>query len=299
VGPLRALIVVAALAGPASGTPPPRGERAPRPRATDVVIEPAELRAGSASFRVAPGVAAARDGAAVTLLGPVAVTGLLDRRALGARVCREVDARDPASGKTVGRLRPGALVGGRATRSVGALVEPPAPLRGRLLVEPDAAGVADCELVLPVPENALLSATARVPLARRPDGSALLTLEPGARVEPLAAPEGGWQRVRTYGAVAVEGWVPAGRLGPDQGPPPGPTRGLAPTHEALVDTPLFADAGGRRAIGRLRGGALVSVGVEKEGPRVKVMTHGDVVGEAWTALDQLRPLEASVWAEGR
>jgi len=47
----------------------------------------------------------------------------------------------------------------------------------------------------------------------------------------------------------------------------------------------------------LRGGTLVSVGVEVAGPRVKVMTYGDVVGELWVPSAALRPLEREIWNE--
>jgi hypothetical protein len=39
------------------------------------------------------------------------------------------------------------------------------------------------------------------------------------------------------------------------------------------------------------------MGVEVSGPRIKVMTHGEVVAELWATQAMLRPLEASVWAE--
>ena len=292
---MRALILVAILGATAQGTPLPRGERAPRPKATHVVVQAADLQAQGATLRVAPGVAVARTGTGVTLLGPVEIRGRLPAGALGARICREAELRDPR-GAVVGRAAPGALV-----RSSGAgRIEPAPPLHGHLLVDAAAAGTDACSPVLPVPENALLQVSARTPLAASPRGPARLTLDPGARVEPTAPPDAaGWQPVRTYGAVTVEGWLPAARLAPDAAPEPAPSRGLAPTHEALTDTPVFADGEGRKTIGLLRGGALVSVGVEKSGPRVKVMTHGDVVGEIWAPLDALRPLEASVWAEGR
>jgi hypothetical protein len=292
---VRALIVLLVLTSLAGATPLPRGERAPRPRATHIVVVAADLVAQGATFRVAPGVAVARAASGVTLLGPVEIRGRIDAAALGARICRETELRD-AAGTVVGRALPGALV----RTAGGGRIEPVAPLHGRLAVDAAAAGAADCSLVLPQPENALLEATTRTPLAAAPRGPARLTLEAGARVEPTAAPDAaGWQPVRTYGALAVDGWLPAARLAPARDPAPSPSRGLTPTHEALTDTPLFADAAGKRPIGLLRGGALVSVGVEKAGANVKLMTHGEVVGEAWAPLDALRPLEPSVWTEGR
>ena len=292
---MRALIFAAVLAGVAQATPLPKGERAPRPKATHVVVQAADLSAQGATFRVVPGVAVARSASGVTLVGPVEIRGRMDPAALGARICREAELRD-AKNTAVGRALPGALV-----RTSGAgRIEAVAPLHGRLTVDASATGTADCSLVLPQNENALLQTTARTSLAASPRGPARLTLDPGARVEPTAAPDAaGWQPVRTYGGLAVDGWLPAARLAPAGDPEPPPSRGLAPTHEALVDTPLFADAAGKKPIGLLRGGALVSVGVERSGANVKLMTHGDVVGEGWAPLDSLRPLEASVWAEGR
>jgi hypothetical protein len=304
VGPLRlALIAVLAVHGTASAAPPPRGERARRPRPTHVIVEPTALAAAGVSARVAPGVAVALGAggarSTVTIAGPVEITGRVDARALGARLQRDAELHD-AAGAVVGRARAGALL-----RTVGkgkpgrTRVELPAPLGGRFEVDASALGAGPRELVLPVYEAALLAATGPAALAASPGGAPRVTLGAGTRVEPLGLEDRGFVKVRTYGGVAVEGWAPAGRLAAAGAEAAGPSRGLTPTHEALVDAPLHADAAGRRAVGTLRGGALVAVGVEKSGPLVKVMTHGDVVAELWVPLAALRPLEASVWAEAR
>jgi hypothetical protein len=91
-------------------------------------------------LRVAPGVAVARTGSGVTLLGPVEIRGRLPAVALGARICREAELRDPR-GAVVGRAAPGALVRSsgaagssrrrRCTATSSSTRPPPAPTRAR------------------------------------------------------------------------------------------------------------------------------------------------------------------------
>lgn len=301
MGPRRVRVVVLLLAltgvaTVAAAQPVPKGKRAPRPRATHVVVRQTELTAGGVVFRVAPGIPVVSGGAGVTLLGDVQVTGRVPATALGLGLARDTDLLD-ARGGVVGKARAGAFVRPGPRAGARVTVEPASPSspEGRFVVDGSALTAEPPELVLPANEFALLVVTSKVAL-----GNAALS--PGARVEPIApADDRGRMRVRTYGAFTLEGLVPRDRLAPSDGSelPPPPSRGLNPNHEALVDAPLFADARGKKPIGHLRGGALVTAGVEVEGSRVKVMTHGPVVGEAWVERASLRPLEASVWSEAR
>jgi hypothetical protein len=300
----RAALVLAALLGAAAASAEvPDGKVAARPRPTRVVVAAGELDAAGVAVRVAAGTLVAgrasevsaetpRGKVEVTLAGDVALRGRIDARLLGLRVLHDADLLDPA-GKAVGRARAGALVTPLAAAGERTLVAPVAPIRARLAIASDALGAAPTELVLAVPEGNVTAMSAKADL--RPG----VALDPGARVELLAKTDDGKQlRVRTYGAFVFEGLVAADRVAADAPPPEAPPpRGLTPTHEALVDIPVFADAAGKRRIGDLRGGALVTAGVEVAGPRVRVMTHGDVVAEVWVPSAGLRPLEASVWAE--
>jgi hypothetical protein len=282
----------------------PRGARAERPRATGVVVTSAELDVGGVKARLSPGVpvAVSAGGGArprVTVVGPIELVGRLDARVLGARVAREVELHD-AGGAVVGRALPGALVTIARRPAVGiATIGLVSPFGGRFQVDASALTSDPRDLVLPTYEAELLSAATEVPVAAAPRGRPIVILGPGARVEPLAPPSGGWSRVRTYGGVAIEGVAPADRLRPADAPPPDPPRRMAPSHEALVDCPVYADAAGKRPAGTLRGGALVTLGIEVSGPLGRVMTHGDVVAELWAPIASLRLLEASVWAEGQ
>jgi hypothetical protein len=136
-------------------------------------------------------------------------------------------------------------------------------------------------------------------LVTAPGGRSVAKIEKGARVVVLEE-DARWTHVRSYGAFEIEGWLPRERLAATDAVPPvdeAPARGLTPSHEALVDTAVFADAAGHKTAGTLRGGTLVTVGVEIAGPRVKIMTHGDVVVELWVAQAGLRALEPEIWNE--
>jgi hypothetical protein len=180
------------------------------------------------------------------------------------------------------------------------LCETVGPVRAQVLVPADALTAEPRELVYPVvsePAAKLAAISAPTDLVG-PGGRSRAKLERGARVVvlPLAV-AAGFVRVRTYGPFALEGLVARERLGADEGPMSAESRhaGLVPTHEVLAEAPAFADPAGKRPIGTLRGGALVSVGIEVSGPRVKVMTYGDVVGEMWVPSAALRPLEREIW----
>lgn len=302
---MRGLIAAALLliAGIAAAAEVPRGRRAPRPAATHVIVRATEIVAGGATLKVAPGVPVHSGGGGVTLLDDVQISGRVPAPALGLVLAHDVQLLD-ARGQPVGQGRAGAPVrtSGRAGDRV--TIEPADPLApaARFVVDAGALSAERHELVLPAPEYALLVVKAPTPLAATSGGPPRARLPAGLRVEPIApADERGFMHVRTYGGIAVEGWVAKDRLAATDGSevPAAPARGLTPNHEALVDAPIYADPRATRPIGLLRGGALVTAGVEVEGPRVKVMTHGDVVGEVWVAQAALRRLEASVWVEGR
>lgn len=285
----------------------PRGKRTERPRATRVVVLPADLDVGGVSVRLVPGVAlAVAPGAAArqraTVDAPVQVSGTIDGKTLGARIEHDVDLVD-ASGAVSGQARRGALVlTSGAARKGKVAIDLPRPLAGRFQVDAAALTAESRELVLPVPAAALFVASAPTVIAAAPRGPARVKLDVGARVEPLGLEDRGWMKVRTYGGFAIEGWSPSDHLrraGPGEGEgveaPPG--HGFTPSHEALVDAPLYADAAGKHPAGTLRGGAIVTMGVEVSGALVKVMTYGDIAAELWAPSSALRPLEAAVWAD--
>jgi hypothetical protein len=295
-GRIALAALLAVLASAAGATPLPRGKRTPRPKPTHVVVRAAELDAGGVRLRVAPGVPVVAGAGGVTLLGDVQVSGRLPGSALGLGLARDADLLD-ARGAVVGKVRAGAFVRAGARAGGRIAVEPATPLSpsGRFMIDAAALTAEPPSLVLPVNELALLVVRSRTTVG-------VAELPPGARVEPLVpADERGRLRVRSYGAFAIEGLVPADRLAPSDATdlPAPPAQGLTPNHEALVETPIFAAGRAPKPIGTLRGGALVTAGVEVEGARVKVMTHGPVVGEVWVAQAALRRLEASVWSEAR
>ena len=178
---------------------------------------------------------------------------------------------------------------------------------GTDILEPvDLAAVGEGERHdLPVPEGQLAATVARADLRGAPDGRGpvIVSLDAGARVDVLAKSEDGQRvRARTYGALSFEGWLPAAAVSADAPAAAAATpvsKGLNPTHEALLDAPAFADAASKVPIGILHGGALMTVGIEAgANDTVKVMTHGDAVAELWVPRANLRPLDPSIWAEG-
>ncbi len=301
------LLPVVLLAAGQVAADVPRGRPPARPRPTHVVVQLADLQAPGVTARVAPGVPVSipgpRRGLAgkldVTLAGDAELSGRMAASALGVRVLREVELRDVRGRSVVGRARAGTLV--RLIGDAGgvATIEPVAGVNVRMTLPSEAAGADPVELVLPVPEGQLASTAARIPLraGAGPRDPVLATLDAGVRLDVLAR-SGDVARVRTYGGLEIEGHVPVSALAGEAPVPSAPSKGLGPTHEALLDTPVFADAAGRRRAGALRGGALVTVGVERAGSRVRVMTHGDVVAELWVDEAELRPLDATVLSEG-
>jgi hypothetical protein len=307
------------LATGASGSAVPKGKRAPRKPVTHVVVRPAELDAQGLIVRLAPGLAVSvpsgrtdaplRGRTSLTLGGQAELSGRVEASALGARLAHATPLADPVGGDRLGEGLEGAFVtvsspsgGAGAPRSGSVLCETVGPVRAQVLVPADALTAEPRELVYPVvsePAAKLATVSAPTDLVG-PGGRSRAKLERGARVVvlPLAA-AAGFVRVRTYGPFAMEGLVAKDRLGADDGPLPAEPRktGLTPTHEVLAEAPAFADGGGKRPIGTLRGGTLVTVGIEVSGTRVKVMTYGDVVGEMWVTSAALRPLERDIWTE--
>ncbi|HKA91956.1 MAG TPA: hypothetical protein VKE22_30040 [Haliangiales bacterium] len=278
---------------------PPRGKPAPRPEPNRVVVRHTLLRAGDVTAQVARGVLARDEGGRVLLVGPVEIAGRVEPGALGLRVARDVDAHAP-SGERIGTIRAGALVipGGKAGGRT--LCDVPGEVRARIAIDAAALGVAPAEFVWREEPRPKLEAQADAPLWAAPTGGAVrATLAAGAFVVVLDAPAD-VVHVRTYAELELEGYVPKKSFEPAQGAParPPPPSGLNPTHEALVDTAVFADPAGKRRLGQLRGGALVTAGKDLSGGLRKVMTHGDVVVEVWVADRDLRALDAKNWAQG-
>jgi hypothetical protein len=309
---VRAAVVAPLLCGAVASlalADVPRGRPATRPQATHVVVRETELQAEGLRVRVFPGVGVAVRWpptrgrvVAATLTGPVELSGQLDGAALGLRVQRDVPLRDARGRVLVGSARAGALVHLRGEGTAGATIEPTGGIRGRFVVAREALGPDLVELVLPVPEGVVAIVRTAAPLreGRQARAAIVAQLEAGARIDVLSRSEDGRAvRGRTYGGLLIEGWIAAQALSTEvpatpQAPPRGP-----PTHEALVDVPAFADAGGRRRVGTLRGGALVTLGIEATGDRGRVTPHGgQVQAQLWVPLGGLRALEASVWAEG-
>jgi hypothetical protein len=300
------LALLIALAGTVDAAPDvPRGRRTVRREPTHVVLRALDVDAQGARARLAPGVAVVVAGPArsgmvtATTVGPVEVTARVEAAALGARIAADTDVRRVDGAAPIGRARAGALVVVVGRGGGGLVCDTVGPVRARVVVPADTITAEPRELVYPVAEHRLAAVGAPTDLVGAPGGQAVARLERGARLA-VVDEDGAWARVRSYGAFEIDGYVARERLVDRADAPPldePGSKGLTPTHEALVDTPAFADAAGRRAAGTLRGGALVSVGIERNGPRVQVMTHGDVVVELWVPLASLRPLEPDIWSE--
>jgi len=310
---LRVWLSVFWLAGVASAaTTVPKGKRTPRRPATHVVTRTVDLDAQGAALRLAPGVAVIVAGAradaplggrvVATLAGGTEITGRVDGAALGERLTRTVALRAADGRTSIGTGLEGALVSVAGKAADGEVVcETTGLVRARVLVPADALGAEPHELVYPMVAERVVWVAAETELLGEPGGRPRARLARGARLAVLADDDPKWTRVRTYGAFALDGVVAHDRLatGPDGAPPldEAVPKGLTPTHEVLAGAAASADPAGRKVVGNLRGGTLVSVGVEVAGPRVKVMTYGDVVGELWVPSAALRPLEREIWNE--
>jgi hypothetical protein len=278
---------------------PPRGQPAPRPEPNRVVVRPTLLRNGEVTAQVARGVAARADGGRVTLAAAVEIAGRVEPGALGLRVARDVDVTAP-SGERIGTIRAGALVVPGASAGRRVMCDVAGRVRARVAIDAGALTVAPAEFVWRDEPGRKYEAQRESPLLSAPrGGSVRATLSEGTFVVVLDD-AADFLHVRTYAEIELEGYVPQSFFAPAQG---GPARdvgqtGLNPTHEALIDTPMYADSAGKKRLGQLRGGALVTAGKDLAGGLRKVMTHGDVVVEAWVADADLRAVDARNWAQG-
>ena len=326
------VLALAAVTAGAATTAVPRGKRTPRKPATHVVVRRATLDAQGVEVHLASGLAVIVPGARIdapiagrvtaTLAGQAELGGRIEGSALGARLAHATALGDPSGGPSLGEGREGAFVTalgkapGNAKAPGSVVCDTVGPVRARVLVPAEALTAEARELVYPVvsePGQKMVAVVAETELLAGAGGRVRAHLARGARVLVLGEDgggRGGWARVRTYGAFALDGVVARDRLGPtgetgdsaqsvEAGGAASPaSKGLTPTHEVLVEAAASADAAGRKPIGTLRGGTLVTVGIEVAGPRVKVMTYGDVVGEMWVPAAALRSLERDVWTQG-
>src|SRR5688572_27244306 len=111
---MRKAVFLLALLGPPAVAAPPDGHRDPRPRATHVVVVPAELEMGGPAATLQPGVGVvvsekAGQFAQVTLAAPVELRGTVNVSVLGKRLARDAQIFAPG-GKVVGTVHAGALV---------------------------------------------------------------------------------------------------------------------------------------------------------------------------------------------
>ena len=242
------------------------------------------------------------------MAGDVRLAGAVDRKLLGLRLARDVELLAPngtaAAGKPLGTARTGALVRVVAVQGPDVIVEAvgTVPVRGRV---PADALTAD-------PRELLLHGewTAGPRRRSRCGWRARLARRRWPR-SPRAPRSSTW---RSSGKTAgrrscafaptdpsrFEGWIDARDVAnrrPDERPEQ-PATPVKPTHEILVETPLFAAAGSPRRIGSLMGGVLVEASQVPAGPGgewVKVLTRGAVGVEGWVLRSSLRPLDKSVW----
>lgn len=306
------VILLAGIASAATSEGVPRGKRTPRRPATHIVVRTVDFDAQGANLRLAPGVAVIVAGGrpdaplagrvTATLAGGAEISGRVEGGALGERLTRTVALRSADGRAPIGTGLEGALVivAGKAAEG-DVICETTGLVHARVIVPADALGAEPHELVYPMVVERVVWVPAETDLLATPGGRPRAHLARGARVAVLADDDPKWWRVRTYGAFALDGVVARERLatGGDGAPPieAKVPKGLTPTHEVLAGAPASADPAGRKVVGNLRGGTLVSVGVEVAGPRVKVMTYGDVVGELWVPSAALRPLEREIWNE--
>jgi hypothetical protein len=305
---VAALLVGAFAPARARADDPPRGRRTTHRAPTFVVVAPTDLDAGGAVARLAPGVGVVTTGpslgtgsrpsgrVAVTLAAPVEISGSMSGADLGGRLAADTELRSPDGATVLGRGRAGALLAVVGSRGRGFVCDTAGRVRARVWVPAVALTTEPRELVYPVAAEKVVTLAAPAELRQSRGGPVLARLDAAAQVVLLGG-DAQAAHVRSYGPVEIEGEIERARLAISADAPVGEGKGLTPTHEALVDTPAYADAHGTRRVGLLRGGTLVTMGVEVDGPRVKVMTHGDVVVELWVQRASLRPLEPDIWSE--
>jgi hypothetical protein len=288
---------------------PPRGKRAPRPKATHLVVAAAQLEAGGVKVTLAPGVPVAASGAVpargkvkVTVVGSVIVQGTIDAAALGKRVIVESELKSLDGKTTLGTARVGAALRVLAKKAPAGLVAVQSV--GSVVVEgalPAAAVALEAREVV-VKEDWGMKASKPAELFATPEvkGAPLARLEKDARLV-LLEQRGEVAKVRTHGGFVVEGWTlnpnieSRGSLDAEK-----PEPRQKPTHEVFVDAPLHGGSDGKKTVGTVRGGTLVQADKRLAGDpaaRIKVKTLGGVQLEGFMKLEDLRKLEDSVWSE--
>jgi len=311
VGRVRLAVACVLCAAGIAAADPPRGVRAPRPRPTHVLLADsvveitpslkAQVAAGTPVV-VAGGLGPFPGRVAVKTLGDVELSGKLDGSALGLVVARDVEVTTADGRESLGRAAAGSWVKLAAPRPVGGqlLVDAVGPLKARMRIAADALGGEPRELVVPNAGRQILTGMP-ADLFSTPEAKGvraqIAELTPVWLVDE--APDKPVARVRTFGGIAIEGWVLKTKLSPGTSPlpPPVPQR-ETPTHEVLTGADLVADPRGGKPVAHLRGGALVSAadGQEKAS-LVRVRTRWPVVLEGYVRQGDIRPVEASVWSD--
>lgn len=303
---MRGLIALLLMTAVASAAPP-RGKRAHRPKATHVTVVDVPLAGGDRpSVLVAGTPVAVKKGkgktAEIVVADNVELVGSVPAADLGLRVLKEVEARDAAG--VAGKIRAGAVVRVAGVRAGTAEVETVGPISARLKVDAAALGTDRVGLVLPdaagqplgvIVEDAELFADEKLKTRRA-------RLARGARFV-LLEEKGDAARVKGYGAYELEGWVYAAKLGDpgalavDATPAEAPVV-RQPTHEVFLDTPLFLGSDGKKKLGLLRGGTLVSITQKPKDGYARIETVGAIRAEGWVKLADLEELTSSVWRDG-
>jgi hypothetical protein len=334
--PMTMVRTLALLAVPAVAlAAPPRGKRSPRPKPTHLVISEAALTTSGAPGTLLPGVAVVapndkpmqKGKVKVTTLGGVEIAGTIDGAALGLRVGADTAFVGEDGKTTLGLARAGALVRVVGARGADqAVVETAGAFVVRGLVPTKVLVAEPGDLVITVSWNYETRKPTELWADQTLAGKARARLPEGVRVEYYEK-AGDVAHVRTVAGVELDGWTPIGNLRERAAPPAQaqPPRLIAPSHEAFVDAPIFADAAGKKRLGLLRGGALVEVNARatrdaraaaesaaKRAPAkaakaeadstakagssaqvqdtVKVTTAGSVVVEGWVRESDLRAL---------
>jgi hypothetical protein len=307
VVPVRRALPLLLVAGVAAGEVVPRGALEKRPVPTHVVVSDTVLAiTPSLKATVAAGTPVAVSGGTVgqvtaRTLGDVELTGKLDGGSLALVVLRDVDVTTADGREPLGQALTGSWVRPAGAPSAGAVVvETVGPVRARFRIPVAALGGETRELVYPnagrqivtgLPADLYSTPEAKGVRAQIAAGTALWLLDEAVD-KPVA-------RVRTFGGVAIEGWVLKTKVAAGAEVPSAPVpQRETPTHEVLVGADLIADPRGGKPIGRLRGGALVAVFAGQErASLVRIRTRHPVVMVGWVAAAALRPVEASVWED--
>jgi hypothetical protein len=303
-----ALVAILLFATKATTVVPPNGHKTTHPKPTHLTIVDSTIDAGGgvkADIRAGTSVAAVGKGAGtagkvkITTVGNVELDGTIDGLALGMTAAKDTDLVAADGKKTIGRAREGTLFlvvpGGKAKQGF-TLVEGAAPFGLRAQVATD--------MLVPLPHELLIEGDWQYVVSQGTDlfagadlADKLASLPKSTRIEVVD--ENGKGRavhVRTNGGIVLDGWVDAGAV--RQRDAKDETRAtpslVQKTHEAFVDTTIYADAAGKKRIGSLRGGALVELQDPKgTTERAKIITFGDVTVEAYVRRADLRPLDSS------